>query len=72
MVQLFQNSHLLIVVSIAYDPAVYLTDQEYKEKYNINTHSIITIQDILEFIETRSDFQKYQSSVREYIEKYGV
>ena len=45
---------------------------EIKEKYNINTHSIITIQDILKFIETSSNFQKYQSSVREYIEKYGA
>ena len=32
---LSNHGHLLMMVACLYDPAVFLTDDEYKEKYNM-------------------------------------
>ena len=46
--------------------------EEIKIQYNINVYSIITIHDILEYIEDNSEFSQHKSDVEKYIANFGI
>ena len=47
-------------------------EEEIKIQYNINVYSIITIHDILEYIEDNSEFSQHKSDVEKYIANFGI
>ncbi len=47
--------------------------EEAREEFGISVHSIVTIKDIIEFIENEdSPYKKYKAKMLEYMEKYCI
>jgi len=46
--------------------------QEIEQKYGIKVTSIITLQDIIDFVKDNSEFSKYLDKLNEYRKIYGV
>lgn len=46
--------------------------QEIKKEYGISVISIITLNDLIEFLRTNSDFKEHLPAVEAYREQYGV
>ena len=46
--------------------------EEIKMQFNIDVHSIITIHDILKFIDNDVNYRHFKADVEEYIANFGV
>jgi len=46
--------------------------QEIRTLYNLNVHSLICLDDIIEYIKKDDRYSQYLSSIENYRAKYGI